>query len=283
MNLSFYRFPSCNAAARHWTGVVLLAGVVLLTGCSQWDLDKIDAATPLLRTTSHKATDANVANSTTMSQISDPILDGNPNAFVFATANWQGGNVYNPSPVGVQYQNNHWYLVNLDKTLRFPVGVNYNLLVVKPGSNVFRHVATASNIESNLTRLDHPLLNNNPNARLLVQQRGGNNSPVGVYYYAAKQCWSIFNQKGVPIAIGSEYNVFVSTDLQVSTTTTSAQNLPIQPPISNANAKLFLTQCYNGTANPSEVGVWFPSSWYFYNQTTSLKIPLNARFFVLTQ
>ena len=76
-------------------------------------------------------------------------------------------------------------------------------LTIPPASSLgvqFVHVATAANIDSNWTTIDHPLTNGNPNAIILVTPNwnpggvGGtyDNHPIGVFYTAGK--WTIFNQ-----------------------------------------------------------------------------------------
>jgi hypothetical protein len=81
---------------------------------------------------------------------------------------------------------------------------------------VFIHRATAANTLGNVTTIDHPHSNGQPNAILIVTPNynpggvGGtyNNSPIGVYYSAGK--WTIFNQTTTTsISIGAAFNVMV--------------------------------------------------------------------------
>jgi hypothetical protein len=80
---------------------------------------------------------------------------------------------------------------------------------------VFVHRATAENIASNYTTIDHPLTDDDPHAILIVTQNynpgGGagqaNNHSVAVDYKNGK--WRIHNQDGMPMAVNAAFNVLV--------------------------------------------------------------------------
>jgi hypothetical protein len=81
---------------------------------------------------------------------------------------------------------------------------------------VFIHVANASNILSNTTRINHPLTNGDPNAILIITANYNpgqtfQNHPIGVSYTGtpANGYWAIFNQDGNPMQIGNAFNVLV--------------------------------------------------------------------------
>jgi len=83
---------------------------------------------------------------------------------------------------------------------------------------VFIHRATAANINANVTTIDHPHCNGNPNAILIVTQNfnpggvGGtyNNSAIGVFYNPFTNRWTIFNQDtGAFIPVNAAFNVLV--------------------------------------------------------------------------
>jgi hypothetical protein len=86
----------------------------------------------------------------------------------------------------------------------------------------FVHHATPENISENWTYLDHPLINDKPNAILYVTQNwnpgGGrsgtyNDHPIGVWYHDDRGRWAIFNQDEAAMAVGAHFNVAVLTDL----------------------------------------------------------------------
>ena len=81
----------------------------------------------------------------------------------------------------------------------------------------FVHVAAAANITGNLTRLDHPLLNGDPDALVFVahlyQPAPGNvyvPGGVGVYFDASANRWTIFTENPLDsMPVGARFNVLV--------------------------------------------------------------------------
>ncbi len=237
----------------------------------------------LFATTTHVTAAANISGNT--SRIDDSGLNGKAEAFAFLTPNWQLGSVYNTSATGIYYTSGAWRVFNQDLKA-FPSGMGYNVLIVQPHDNVFKHVASTGNTSAHVTRLDHPKLNGNPNAKLLVQQRWNgtyNDSPVGVWYDGSR--WTIFNQKtAVPIRAGSEFNVLVNDNITATQAVSgkiTGNNFLIDPAITGNTKRVFVTQYWTAVYNTQEVGVWYPSSsWSIYNQNSSVTMPTNARFFV---
>ena len=81
---------------------------------------------------------------------------------------------------------------------------------------VFQHTTTAANVSSNLTRLDHSLLNGNPAAMVLVTHVYGAGAaaiyhphPVGVWYSGG--FWYVYNEDTTPMAEDLRFNVLVVT------------------------------------------------------------------------
>jgi len=80
---------------------------------------------------------------------------------------------------------------------------------------VFVHEATLENISENSTYLDHPVINDNPEAVLHVTQdwnpeRGGesyNDHPIGVWYDSDARRWAIVNLDLAEIPVGADFNV----------------------------------------------------------------------------
>ncbi len=81
----------------------------------------------------------------------------------------------------------------------------------------FIHVATPENSSGNLTIMDHPMLNNDPDAHLIITHNfvagdpNGiyNNNVTGIFYSNIFQRWTIFNENQNPIVNLSAYNVYV--------------------------------------------------------------------------
>ncbi len=81
----------------------------------------------------HRATPANIFGNSTY--IDGPVLNGNPDAIVSATQNWNPGNsngIYNDHPVGVWYDRSRgqWAIFNQDRA-PMPEGAAFNVLVIR--------------------------------------------------------------------------------------------------------------------------------------------------------
>ena len=166
-----------------------------------------------------RTTSANIVSNWTY--IDDAIINDDPNAIVFATPNWNANNgsgVYNDHPIGVWYSNatKKWAVFNQDLAA-MPVNASFNLMIPKAGENVaFVHVANSANISAHWTTIDHPRLNNRPNAMLIVTPNwnpggvGGtsNNHPTGVRYTGSR--WAIFNQDHAAMPADAAFNVLLA-------------------------------------------------------------------------
>ncbi len=161
----------------------------------------------------------------------------------------------------------------------------------------FLHVATTINTSGNITTLDHPLLNNQPNAIFFVTHNwnpgavGGtyNNHNLGVYYAANR--WSVFNQDLSNLQPGTTFNVFIPTPgdnvfVQEATVDNITGNYTVidHPQANNhPNAILMVTQNWNpgggfGLYNNHPIGVYYTgSNWAIFNQDLT-SMPENASF-----
>jgi hypothetical protein len=232
-----------------------------------------------------------------------PLLNDNPNAIVLASHNWNPGNTagtYNDRPFGVWYSGgqSQWAVFNQDFAPK-PAGTDFNVLIPSPGDDTFVHSATAGNTSGQLTYIDQPSLNGNPEAAVLVTQNWNpsgtsgtyNNHPIGVYYINATGRWAIFNQDLANMTLGAAFNVtmrqpdqrtFVHTADAGSITSnwTSLDNY-----LSNENpyALVFATHNWDpndvGVYNEHEIGVWydFGNQWAVFNQDEAA-IPDGASF-----
>ena len=108
-----------------------------------------------------------------------PLTRDRPEAIVMATHLWNPGvifGMFNDSPLGVWYSAGwHDWVIFHENYLAMDAGAAFNVEVLPPSDSVFTHFATAGNIISNFTVIDHPLTNENPNAILQVtpQLTGG--------------------------------------------------------------------------------------------------------------
>ena len=183
------------------------------------------------------------------------------------------------------------------------------------GDRVFRkslvrylHVSTDDNTIAAATYLDHPALNENPNAIFFVTQNlnagGGfsgtiNAYHIGVWYNTPAGRWAIVNQDNDNIPVGSDYNVFIpdytSDRIFVHTVTganSSGNSTFIDNPVANGDpdALVFITQAVNpggGTVytNNHAVGVWYSNAdeqWLIFNQDGAA-MQDNRSFFVMVE
>jgi microsomal dipeptidase-like Zn-dependent dipeptidase len=73
----------------------------------------------------------------------------------------------------------------------------------------FQHVSAANNLESGWTYLDHPQLNNNPQAIIYAELISGpsKGKNLGVWYNASKARWAIFHQDRTAMQVGNVFRV----------------------------------------------------------------------------
>lgn len=167
----------------------------------------------------HRATEENCRGDYTY--ISDPSLDGDPDAIVLASPNPNQEDIGTSSyehNTGVWYEGgaDKWAIFNQDRTA-VPPGATFEVEVPQT-SATFVHHAGLLNSARNYTYLDDPLTNGEPDAVLSVTQNwnpgggGGvyNDHPVGTVYDAKLKKWAILNQDGAPMPEGAAFNVAVS-------------------------------------------------------------------------
>ena len=253
----------------------------------------------------HQATAANISGNYTV--IDHPLINGNPNAIVFVTPNWNPGNVggtYNNHNIGIWYSSSQqkWAIFNQDLAA-MPVNAAFNVLVLVPQSDVFVHKATSANIFLNYSLIDHTLSNADPNAIVFVTSNwnpGGsssgiyNNQNIGVWY-SLTQKWSVFNQNTTaPMPNNAAFNVLIphpdaSVFVHKATTgNTSGHITTIDYPLTNnkPNAILLVTPNWNpggvgGTYNNHPIGVYYTGGkWRIFNQDFAA-MPPNAAFNVI--
>jgi hypothetical protein len=169
----------------------------------------------------HTATDANSRGDYTY--ISDPAIDGDPDAVVLVAESTDRGNARGASydhNIGVWYEGvneKKWAIFNQDRAA-IPAGTTFEV-IIPPASETFVHYAKLDNTEGNSTYLDNPLTNGEPNAVLRVTQNwnpgGGrgvyNDHPIGLLYDADIRKWAIYNRDGAPMPDGAAFNIAVGS------------------------------------------------------------------------
>lgn len=163
---------------------------------------------------SHMSDSTNVDNNRTT--LNHPSVNGNPNAMLFITHNYETSGTYLDKPVGIWYSGGNWVIYTEDQST-FPEDRHFNVFAANPNhSNVFIHTADAGNINGGLTVIDHPLTNNNPDITLLITHNHNASSvyiqvPVGVWYDNNR--WIIFTQDESPMPDGISFNVLIADSI----------------------------------------------------------------------
>jgi hypothetical protein len=167
----------------------------------------------------HRATDGNSRGNYTY--LSNPRTNGVPGAVVLvAPSPGRGGQAdadYGHN-VGVWYEfgKERWGIFNQDLAA-IPAGSAFEV-VVPPADQGFVHRAALPNIVGNVTYLDNPLTNGEPDAEVSVTQNwnpgGGagvyNDHSVGVFYDEDAQKWFVYNEDETRMPEGAAFNVAVS-------------------------------------------------------------------------
>ena len=179
-------------------------------------------------TFTHTATAANSRGDYTY--ISDPSIDGDPNAIVLvaptpdrgsasASTATAGTSAYGHN-IGVWYEGvdqKKWAIFNQDRAV-VAAGATFKIVIPK-ASESFVHRADPSNTFGNTTYLQDPLTDGRPGVVLSVTQNwnpGGsgrgvyNDHPVGVFYDKKAQQWAVYNLDGAPVPDGAAFNITVS-------------------------------------------------------------------------
>ncbi|RMF48484.1 MAG: hypothetical protein D6755_03790, partial [Anaerolineae bacterium] len=235
--------------------------------------------------------------------IDHPLTNGNPNAIILVTQNWNPGAscacVYDDHPIGVWYTGGKWAIFNMDGAA-MPPNATFNVIIPTAGSNAFVHKAASGNIYGNNTVIDNSLTNNNPNAIVMVTPNynpggvGGTDNihNIGVFYNGGK--WAIFNQDSASMPVDAAFNVLVlAEDTGVFVHKATSGNITfnstvIDNPLLNdyPNALVFVTPNWNpggsgGTYLDKSIGVWYTGTkWAVFTQDGT-SMPVDAAFNIL--
>tara|TARA_R110002050_G_scaffold204522_4_gene340255 strand:- start:189486 stop:191657 length:2172 start_codon:yes stop_codon:yes gene_type:complete len=141
--------------------------------------------------------------------LDSPLINGKPNALVFATQNF---GKYNISNVGVWYNGGKWKIYNEDTSKPMPIGTKFNVFVVDQGTNKIGNIELKAFKYKN-TSTGHISSINSPslvpeNAKLFTIQNyaGVYNPNVGGVWFDSKK-WTIFNQNRQAIPKNVQFNV----------------------------------------------------------------------------
>ena len=120
--------------------------------------------------------------------------------------------------------------------------------------------------------IDHPLLNNKPNAKPVISHAYNSNSNLkatGVYYSTGDNKWLIYNEDGTPITEGYGFFIYVPSDSNsfVHTVTSNSTYSPINNGLLNnqPNKNVVISHVYVSGRNTNNIATWYDSpNWSLY-------------------
>lgn len=165
---------------------------------------------------------------------------------------------------------------------------------------LFVHTATVANTSFAVTYIDHPDLNGNPDAKIIMNHNWNppgssgvfNDNVTSLYYDPAESKWTIYTEDLSDIIIGSSYNVYVVQGNSGIVHTADASNQGSDPSYSvidhpslngNPSGHAVMTNYWNpfGIYNDYNYGFWYDgANWNLYTEDGS-PVPVNASFFVV--
>lgn len=212
----------------------------------------------------HIATKANNSCNGDCTLLDIPDLNGNPSAILFVTPITDKGVNLNPHLIGAYYFKNQWNIFNLDQR-SIPAGAKFNVeYVARPDSTHFQYKITRENLQNDGSAfIDHPALNNNPNAQLRFfpswvpeVQDIANREEINIQYNSDAGRWSIFNINKKPLSARIAYNIIASSGrssasykaVQIKELTVASN--PIQ--VSGTVASMYMTVWADGIKLPGD-------------------------------
>lgn len=206
-------------------------GVYYITGQGKWAIfhqDKtaympnasynVYAGSP--SSTQSLATAPSSSSSFDFFEINNAAANGNPNALVFVTANWNPGGatgVYDNHALGVFYRpDGHWAIFHQDTTPYTP-NASYNVMVLtSDGTNHFvQHACAGADCGGDWIGIGSSASNGKSNAVVIVTANWNPGGSGGVYdthdlgvWYGSNE-WRIFHQDQASYTPNSAYNVVI--------------------------------------------------------------------------
>jgi hypothetical protein len=212
--------------------------------------------------------------------INNPLINNNPDLILIVTPDYGLSGPYFTRAFSVYFFENRWR-INCPNG-EIPENTKFNIMAVPRSERAFVHVSRIT--ANDYTVIDHPLLNNNPEAKFLITKASFRNSKeVGIGYSPLINRWTILNLDLTLFDVNS-YNVVINDAFFNATATAPVTNwFPINHPTTNdgRNNLVFTTPIFQGTAtsvNPT--GVWYTrNKWNIFNQN-QVAMPLNAKYMV---
>jgi len=166
---------------------------------------------------------------------------------------------------------------------------------------MFVHTTTAGNSSGNVTYIDHPDLNGDPDARIVVSHNWNpsdgtgvyNDQATGVWYDSGPEQWTIFNEDLSNITPDSSYNVYITPNVTNITHIATLANQGVfdsysvvNHPLLNGNPDAYavLTTYWNPNSvyNDTNYAFWYDdpnNRWIIFTEDLSM-IPLDSAFII---
>ncbi len=144
---------------------------------------------------------------------------------------------------------------------------------------IYVHTATAANTSAHITYIDHPDLDNNPNANIVYKHVWNPNGNSGVYndnidglWYSGSK-WAIYNEDTSPMVIGAQFFIYIGSNsndfiTHIASVANEHPGGPFytvidDPDFNNNNPGPFaiMSNYYNPNSvyNPLNYGFWYDS------------------------
>ncbi len=169
----------------------------------------------------HTATKANNSCNYDCTILDMPELNNNPGVIILVTPIVEKGLNLNPNPIGVYYFGKQWRILNLNGKA-IPEGAKFNVeYVARPDAAHFQFLITKENLQGDGSSfIDHPTLNNNPNAHFRFFQSwipeisGGisNRDEISIQFNRESGKWIASNINKKPLFPRVTYNIIVSSE-----------------------------------------------------------------------
>ena len=143
--------------------------------------------------------------------LDDPSVNGNPDAIIVATQNWNpsgSAGVYNDAVISIRgYADNNWRIRSNQSSI--PNAASFNVYAQDASPSAFVHHVNEFNRGGDSSRIDHPLLDGVSCARLQVALRGNVDDREFDIFYGDGH-WRIFTPFGS--LDGASFNVVFSSE-----------------------------------------------------------------------
>ncbi len=200
--------------------------------------------------------------------------NGDRDKLVFITHDFGTNGPYVPQALGVWYNGSKWTIYSQNKEA-MQMNAAFNVLVTDKSKNAFIHTNKGSN--RIYTKLDHPVLNNNPKAKFIVTQNYGATGPYNPNHISIaylENAWYIYNLSEEIMPQGAKFNILISSKIFRHTNEQVANNwsfINSTKTNNKRNAMVFATiNTYrNNIGGPDgATGVWYSNNkWTVYDES----------------